>query len=170
MTPSVRTAITLGSLLVLLVVAGVWGWGAATEPLPGRVDTPVCVTTEVSAGDRVFPEQVTVSVYNAGTRAGLAGRTMQQLTDQGFAEGESGNVSPGAGVTVAAVEIWSEDPRSPAVQLVRSRLGRQVAVQRREGPGPGVNVIVGDGFQRVFKGRRSVLAGQDTSICSPPVD
>jgi hypothetical protein len=31
-------------------------------------------------------------------------------------------------------------------------------------------VIVGDGFQDLVKGRRSVVAGQDTSICSPPVE
>lgn len=169
MTPGLRTALTMGSLSVLLLVAAAWGWQAATKPLPGKVDRPVCVATEVSAGEKVFPEQVTVSVYNAGSRQGLAGRTMGLLTDQGFAEGSSGNVSQ---ATVARVAIWAEDPDSPAVLLVASRFGvpARVAIEQREGPGPGINVIVGDRFQDLRKGRRSVVAEEDTTICSPPVD
>ena len=66
-----RSAITLTVLCVALAVAALWGWQAATEPLPAKVDTPICVTKQVPAGTKVFPEDVTVSVYNAGTRDGL---------------------------------------------------------------------------------------------------
>lgn len=170
MTQAARTSLTLAALCLVLVAAAIWGWQAATEPLPVKADRPVCVTTAVSAGDQVYPEQVTVSVYNAGTREGLAGRTMQLLTDAGFAEGQSGNVSTGAGAKVATVAIWTEQPQSPAVRLVASRLGPNVSIERRSGPGAGVNVIVGDGFQRTVKGKRFIVAGEDTSICSPPVD
>jgi hypothetical protein len=167
MTQGVRTTVTLAALALLLVLAGLWGWQATTTPLPAKVDTPVCVATEVAAGEKVFPEQVTVSVWNGGQRAGLAGRTMQLLTDAGFAEGHDGNVS---GSKVSVVAIWTQDPDSPAVALVASRLGKDVPIVQRDGPGPGVNVIVGDGFQDLVKGRRSVVAGQDASICSPPVE
>jgi hypothetical protein len=167
MTQGVRTAITLSALGVLLVLAGFWGWQAATEPLPAKVDTPICVGTTVAAGDKVFPEQVTVSVYNAGQREGLAGRTMSLLTGAGFAEGQVGDIT---NARVTAVAIWADDPDNPAVQLVASRLGADVDVVRREGPGAGVDVIVGDGFRRVFRGDRFVVAGTDATICSPPVE
>lgn len=167
MSPAVRTTITLTSVGVLLVLAGLWGWQAATDPLPAKVDTAICVPTAIAAGEKVFPEQVTVSVYNAGDREGLAGRTMQLLTDAGFAEGQSGN-TPRA--EVGTVAIWTDEPDSPAVQLVASRLGRHVDIEEREGPGAGIDVIVGDGFQDVRRGERFVVAESDTTICSPPVE
>ncbi len=132
MTRGVRTAVTLAVLCVLLVVAGIWGWKAATKPLPGKVDSPICVNTSVAAGDKVFPEQVTVSVYNAGEREGLAGRTMQLLTDAGFAEGNSGNAPDGK---VTGVAIWTDEPDNPAVLLVASRLGPDVEIERPQGRG-----------------------------------
>ncbi len=166
MSQRVRTAITLSVLGVLLLGAGLWGWSAATDPLPAKVDSPVCVTTEVQKGEKVFPEQVTVSVYNAGTREGLAGLTMQLLTDAGFAKGNSGNAPRSKVRTVA---IWSADPASPAVVLLRSRFGSAARVVERDGPGAGITVLVGDEFTRLGKGRGAVIARADTEICSPPV-
>jgi hypothetical protein len=165
--PGARSALTISVLGLLLVVAAVWGWSAVSEPLPAKVDRPLCVQEDVPAGTKVFPEDVTVSVYNAGTREGLAGRTMQLLTDSGFAEGNSGNVTPDRPVRFAA--IWTEDPTSPAVHLVASRLGPRADIERRKAPGVGVVVVVGDAFDDVVEGRRAVAAEKDSVICSPPV-
>jgi LytR cell envelope-related transcriptional attenuator len=161
-----RSAVTISTLGLLLVVAALWGWSAATDPLPAKVDTPICVDRTVEAGTKVFAQDVTVSVFNAGTREGLAGRTMQLLTDDGFAKGSSGNVS----ARVDDVQIWTLDPQNPAVQLVASRLGPDVEIERREAPGVGVTVVVGDDFEDLVDGRRSVVAQDDATICSPPVD
>ena len=60
MSRGARSAITLSVLSVLLAVAAVWGWNAATEPLPAKVDTPLCTTQTISAGEKVFPQDVTV--------------------------------------------------------------------------------------------------------------
>ena len=160
-----RSAITLAVLCLALVVAALWGWQAATEPLPAKVDTPICVAKQVPAGSKVFPQDVTVSVYNAGSREGLAGRTMRQLTDDGFAEGSSGNVK----ADVAVAQIWTLEPDNPAVLLVASRLGKDVEIERRNPPGPGVAVVVGDGFDDLVDGRRTVTAEADAEVCSPPV-
>lgn len=165
MTRGARTAITLSVLGLVLAVAAAWGWTAATKPLPAKVDTPICVSTDVAEGERVFPQDVTVSVYNASDRDGLAGRTMQLLTDEGFAEGSSGNVSG----QVDVVQIWTLDPESPAVALVASRLGDDVEIQRRQPPGVGVAVVVGDDFDTLVKGRKAIVAESDTEICSPPI-
>lgn len=160
-----RSAITISALGLLLVLAALWGWSAATDPLPAKVDTPVCVQRSVAAGTKVFPQDVTVSVFNAGTREGLAGRTMQLLTDDGFAEGTKGNAS----ARIDTAQIWTLDPESPAVQLVASRLGPGVDIERREPPGVGVAVVVGDDFEDLVEGKRSVVATTDATICSPPV-
>jgi hypothetical protein len=167
MSQGARSAITISILAVVLAIAALWGWSAATDPLPGKVDTPVCVDRAVEAGTKVFPEDVTVSVYNAGTREGLAGRTMQLFDDAGFAQGKSGNAQTRE--RVARAEIWTLEPRSPAVRLVASRLGPGVEIERREPPGVGVSVLVGDGFTDLAQGRRAVTAAADVTICSPPI-
>lgn len=55
MGPGARTAITISVLGLLLLVAAIWGWGAATEPLPEKADTAICVDRDVDAGEKVFP-------------------------------------------------------------------------------------------------------------------
>ena len=161
-----RSAVTIAVLLAVLLAGAAWGWSAVTSPFPGKASAPTCVDTTVRAGDKIYPQQVVVSVYNAGTRAGLAGRTMQLLTEAGFGEGDSGNAPHNAHVDTA--EIWTSSPHSPAVRLVASRLGRGTKVVRHHAPGAGVVVVVGDGFTRLVKGRPWVAAKSDGTICSPP--
>lgn len=163
-----RTLLTMATLVVLLVVAVAWALSALTAPFPGKVDLPACVDTRVQQGDKVFPDQVVVSVFNAGTRGGLAGLTMKQLTDAGFVAGDSGNAPPR--VRVSRAEVWSENPGNPAAKLVASRFGHGVRVTKAKGDalGAGVVVIVGDRFHKVVKGKKKIVAGAATSICSPP--
>ncbi|HEU4810684.1 MAG TPA: LytR C-terminal domain-containing protein [Nocardioides sp.] len=162
-----RTTATLAVLFCILLLAAVWGWSALTDPFPGKADLPTCVATSVPEGEKVYPDQVVVSVFNAGTREGLAGRTMQLFTDQGFVEGDSGNAPSNARVSTA--EIWTDDPTSPAVLLIASRLGPNAKIVRRDTTGAGVVVIVGDAFKDLREGRKSVKATEDSEICSPPV-
>jgi hypothetical protein len=166
MTQPMRTTITLLALGLLLAVAAVWGWRATMKPLPAKVDSAICVDTDISAGEKVFPQQVTVSVYNASQREGLAGRTMRLFKDAGFVEGQAGNA---ASAKVSTAAIWTTEPENPDVLLVASHLGPDVEIERREGAGIGVTVIVGDKFTELAEGRRAVRAGEDTQICSPPV-
>lgn len=161
-----RTALTLATLGVVLVVAAAWGLSALTAPFPGKVELPTCVDTEVEKGERVFPEQVVVSVFNAGTREGLAGLTMKQLTDTGFVEGDRGNAPDKA--DVRRIEVWSSEPRNPAVQLVARQFGPPAAVVRGKALGAGVVVVVGDRFRTLVKGPRKVVAVRDSTICGPP--
>lgn len=162
-----RTVATLVVLALVLVIGGAWGWAAVTKPFPGRAEVPTCSLQTVVQGDKVYPDQVTVSVLNAGTREGLAGRTMQLLEDEGFDQGDSDN-APG-GTAVENVEIWTDDPESPAVRLVASRLGDALQIVRRITSAAGVVVVVGDGFTNLSKGRKFVVAHADTEICSPSI-
>jgi hypothetical protein len=162
-----RSAATLAFLCGVLVIGGLWGWSAVTAPFPKKADAPVCESTRVSKGDKIYPAQVVVSVFNAGTRPGLASRTMQLFQDGGFHEGDSGNAPEHSNVPVA--QVWTKDPHNPAVKLVGSRLGPH-KVLKKKAPGAGVTVVVGDGFDTLVKGPRFVVAHSDTEICSPPVD
>ena len=167
MRPGAKTAVTLSVLGTILAVGAAWGWSALTKPLPTDVAAPTCLATQISKGDRVFPRQVVVSVLNAGTREGLAGRTMRLFTDQGFTAGESANAPKGT--DVATQEIWTDNPSSPAVRLVRTRLGKGTKVVLKDDvTQSGVVVVVGDGFDELGEGKATVKAREDSEICSPP--
>jgi len=165
LSPRGRSALTLSMLVLLLLGGAVWGWTALTSPLP-RISEEVCVETEVAAGSKIYPDQVLVSVLNAGNRNGLAGRTMQEFIDAGFGEGTRANAP--RGTEVIRAQIWTSTPQHPAVRLVRSRLG-EAKVIKRTTTQPGVVVVVGDKFDNLVPGRKTTVAAGDITICSPPV-
>lgn len=163
-----RTALTLGTLAVLLLIGVTWGWSAVTAPFPEDAETPICTETVVPAGTKVYPDQVLVSVANAGNREGLAGRVMQLLKDAGFGGGRIDNAPPTAKVDYA--EIWTDDRKDPAVRLVASHLGKRTKIVQAESDLPGITVIVGDEFTKLSKGRKSTQSDEDARICSPPAE
>lgn len=160
-----RSLATLLVLGLILVLAAYWGWQAVTEPLPKQAEPPLCVETAVAAGDTVVREQVTVSVYNASRRNGLAGTTLGQLVERGFVGADTGNAPEGT--AVAGVQVWSNDPENPAARLVAEQF-RRAQVVPGDPLGRGVTVVVGDDFRKLAKGVDSVTSAADATICSPP--
>jgi len=164
-----RTGITLGCLAVLFLAGVTWGWAQVTEPFPGKVDAPICVDTSYAAGDELFVQEVTVSVLNASSREGLAGRTMSALEDAGFAEGQTANAPTGTTVNAPA-EIWVSDTDNPGAKLVRARLGKVPVREEPNNPAVGITVVVGDRFGELRDGPASVVLAADAVVCSPSVE
>jgi LytR cell envelope-related transcriptional attenuator len=162
----VKTVLTLAVLGVLAVVGVAWGWTSMSAPFPHQATPKDCYATRVEPGDRVSPPKVTVSVYNASDRVGLAGRTMSALEDQGFDGGKVGNAAKGT--TVVYAQIWTDDRTNPAVRLVASRLGPRAHIIDHAPRGTGVSVMVGPQFLKLVQGRPSVKVTEPTTICSPP--
>ena len=162
----VKTALTLAVLAVLLLLGVTWGWSSLTHPFPHQEATKTCYPTEVKSGDRVAPPDVTVSVFNASDRGGLAERTMSAFQDQGFGKGDVGNAPKKAVVHYA--QIWTQDRKNPAVKLVKSRLGPNAAVVTKKHSGAGVVVMVGPLFQKLQSGKQSIKVTTAATICSPP--
>lgn len=163
--PRLRSALTIVVMCLMLLAGGAWALKVTKSPLPEppKADTSLCKDVTLKPGDKLTPDMVTVSVFNSGTRAGLAQRTLGLFTDQGFGAGKLGNAKD-AGVKKA--EIWSENPDDPAVRLVASRLpGAEI----NEGPalGPGVVVLVGDKFSGLAKGRAAIPVTAEFSVCVP---
>lgn len=164
MSPRGRSATTLAVLAGLLVVASLWGWSAVTEPFPEIEEPPPCSDAEVSTGDTVVPEQVLVNVFNGSRRQGLAGATMNQLVERGFAAGRTGNADlvKGGGSTV---QIWSDDPRNPAVRLV-ARQFPSARIVEGEATEDGIVVVMGDDFTRLTRPVRSMRVRGEHTFCS----
>jgi hypothetical protein len=163
-----RTLTTLAVLAVLMLAGVAWGWAQVTDPFPGKVDAPTCVDTAYAAGDELFVQDVTVSVLNGSSREGLAGRTLQELEDAGFAAGKTANAPKGTAITSAA-EIWVDDTDNPAAKLLRRRIGQVPVRSDVTNPVPGITLVVGDGFGELREGPESVVLKDDAVVCSPPV-
>ncbi|UUZ60919.1 LytR C-terminal domain-containing protein [Nocardioides sp. B-3] len=164
MTASVKSALTLLTLVGLLLIAAVWGWQAATKPLPSSEPPPLCTDVTVNVGDRVFHDQVAVSVYNGSDRNGTAGATMEQLEERGFVGADSDN----APAKIDGVEIWSDEPRNAAVHPV-ARQFKGAKVVSGEELGRGIVVVVGESFKALReKEVESVTAVETSTFCSPP--
>ena len=164
----IRSAATMLVLVVLMLIGVAWAWSAVTEPFPEDEEVATCDLVSVDKGQKVYPDQVTVSVLNAGNEEGLANRTMAALVKAALVEGDLANAPKDA--DVSGVEVWTDDLQNPAVILVASYLGKNAKVVERDPPLPGVNVVVGDDFRGVTKGRKSVAAREDTTICGPPTE
>ena len=170
MRQSLRTALTLGVLALIVAVMAILGFVQLTKPLPKLksepVETALCHDEDVKAGARIAPPMVTVSVYNAGTQGGLADATMTLLAGKGFGRGETGNTD--RKVRVRRAQVWVEKTPDPVARLVASYLGPKTPVVEAPTLGVGAMVVIGDNFpKKLAKGKRSVVARNATTVCRP---
>ena len=160
------TAVTLVVLVALLVIGGLVGLKSLFAPLPGDDDTrspAACTPTKVGSNKRIKSSEVTVSVFNAGDRSGLAGETLDALEQRGFVAGEAGNAP--ASAKVRAVQVWTTEKPDRAARLVAQQFGPGTAVRRAENLGPGIDVIVGSDFKGLVDAPRSIKAGAEQEVC-----
>jgi hypothetical protein len=165
----VTTGVTLLVLVVILGIGAFVGLRQLFAPLPDVTQprptkSARCSVEALKKGERVSTRQVEVSVYNAGTRPGLATRTMSLLTARGFRRGSVANAPRGSGVKVA--QIWTTKRRDAAARLVAVQFGPAIKVKlKKTDLGPGVDVVVGDGFRRLARGQRAVVVRKAQSAC-----
>jgi hypothetical protein len=143
------TAITLVTLLLVLGAMAVYGFDKALAPLPGgdsSAGDSRCSDSEKEVQTFLHRNEVQVSVYNAGSRDGLAGKTLEQLEAAGFKAGNAGNAPRTAEVRRAVV--WTTTPNDSSAKLVAVALGHGTRIEVTETDlGPGVDVIVGNRFK-----------------------
>ncbi len=164
------TAVTMLVLLAILAAGALWGAQALFAPLPSADPSAKpaakCVTRSVQKGQRVTAAQVQVSVFNAGTRSGLADETMVSLTKRGFKEGAVGNAPETS--TVKRAQVWTTAANDTAARLVARQFGAATTIRRvRVDLGPGVDVVVGNALGKLSKAKRSIVASKASSVCLP---
>jgi len=146
---ALTTGVTLVVAAGLLVIMAVWGYHAATSPIPGDDATassgPTCPPEDQKVTKYVHRGEVTVSVYNAGKRSGIAQATADLLEAAGFKPGEVGNAPDG--ITVKGAAVYTTEGDDPDAELVARALGQGTEVVRTdEEYGPGVDVVIGNRF------------------------
>jgi hypothetical protein len=142
------TAATLIVLLLVLTGMAVYGFNALTSPLPGSGASTEkkCTGAEKQVQGYVKRSEIQVSVFNAGTREGLAGTTLEKIEAAGFRAGNAGNAPKSADVPRAVV--WTTKEHDRAALLVARAVGRRTRVEVTSTDlGPGIDVLVGNRFK-----------------------
>jgi LytR cell envelope-related transcriptional attenuator len=169
-TRHVTTAVTLVALCVIVMIGAVVGFNALFAPLPGAEDEPSaavsssCDAPSAKKRERLRSAEVTVNVFNAGTRSGLAGATVDAFRARGFRGGLIGNAP--SDTKVRRAQVWIVEGEEHAGRLVARQLGpRTPVVTEEEDLGDGVDVLVGNGFRALVRAPRSIVVKVDASGC-----
>ena len=163
-----KTAITLGLAFLLLVGAAMWGmWAVFRDTTPqteqATVALPPCPPPEIQ------PAQVSINVYNATGRSGLARQVADGLAQRGFLLATIANDPLGKDVPTAA-EIRHGPGGVGQAQLVATQVpGAVLIVDQR--PDASVDVAVGETFTELTALPTLGPDGQPVAAplnCTPP--
>lgn len=163
---NVVSGVTLLVLCGILVLGATWGWNSLFSEPDTTTDEPVAAPTCTPTPGKpevVRTRDVVVSVYNAGDRAGQAGRVLDLLEDRGFRAGALGNAPEGEQVRRA--RVIARNVENPAARLVARHLGRNVEVVEGDGMGPGVTVLVGNRLNRLPEASRTIEVPTEEASC-----
>ena len=163
----ITTTVTLAVLFLVLAGMAVYGYKAATAPLPGSEATAKnpCSADEKQVKKFLRRGDVQVSVFNAGDRSGFAGTTLQKMESAGFRGGNAGNAPEGTHVRRAVV--WTTKRDDPAARLVALAVGgRTPIVVTKSDLGPGIDVLVGNRFNKLDKSAaKRIRLAQPVETC-----
>jgi hypothetical protein len=162
-------------VLTLFVAAGIFVFGGVTgfRLLTSSADTadpaPTCTTKTVKKGGKLNSNLVTVNVFNASTRSGLANRVTINLQTNGFLGGTIGNNE--SAVKPDRVAILTDDVHDPRVRLVARQFKDKVVYRKPDVTvDHGVVVIVGDDYSGLRSdASTSLTTDREISACVPTV-
>ena len=127
-----------------------------------------CENRSVAEGEKLTSNLVTVNVYNASQRAGLANRVTINLQRRGFLEGTVANST--SEVKPGGVAILTDDREDPRVKLVAEQFGDVEFAEPDINAPEGVTVIVGDEYKELVEAPRDIESDRVITVCVPAVD
>lgn len=164
-----RRNLTLIGSAVVFVIGLFAGFQMLIAKPPEPPPPPTCENKTVAAGSELTSNLVTVNVFNASSRSGLANRVNINLQRNGFLGGEIGNdVSAAAD---APVTILTNDRKDPRVRLVAAQFRNKVAYAVPDiAVKEGVVIVIGDDFTKLrSEPPHSIVAATEVTTCVPVV-
>ena len=161
-----------GPTIVVAVVLFVGGLLVGFKLLTASADTfdeaPTCENRAVAKGETLTSNLVTVNVFNASQRAGLANRVSINLQRRGFLSGTVANST--SEVEPDGVAILTDDREDPRVKLVAEQFEGVEYAEPDIRATEGVTVIIGDGYKDLVDGPREIESDRALTVCGPVVD
>ncbi len=159
---------TIVVALLTFVVAVFVGWRLLTAGADTFVEAPTCENRTVAEGENLTSNLVTVNVYNASQRSGLANRVSINLQRRGFLAGTVANST--SEIQPDAVAILTDDREDPRVLLVAQQFDEPDFHEPDIDVSGGVTVIVGDDYKDLVDAPREVESDRPITVCVPVVD
>ena len=162
--------LTLTVAVAIFMIGGVSGFMLLTagtdEPAPAA---PSCKSEVIAAGGPIDSNVVTVNVFNASARSGLANRAKLDLQKNGFRGGQIGNSE--SATKPKRVAILTNDPADPRVALVAEQFKDKVQYAAPDiSVDDGIIVVVGDDYRGVkTDATTSTTSDKDLTVCVPVV-
>lgn len=166
---SVKSALTLTVAVLVFVLGGVVGFRLLTSSADTATAAPTCRPSVVKKGQPLASNLVTVNVFNASNRSGLANRVLINLQANGFLGGQIANST--SRTKPQRVAILTKDRKDPRVRLVAKQFADKVSYAEPDiTVEDGVVVIVGDDYTGLRdKTRTTIRSTEDLQVCEPIV-
>ena len=161
-----------GSTVFVAIILFVVGLFVGFKLLTASADTfdaaPTCENRTIAEGEKLTSNLVTVNVYNASQRAGLANRVGINLQRRGFLAGTVANST--SEVKPEGVAILTDDRDDPRVKLVAQHFNDVEFSEPDIKIAEGVTVIVGDAYKDLVDASREIESDRAITVCVPIVD
>ncbi|MCL3817323.1 LytR C-terminal domain-containing protein [Aeromicrobium wangtongii] len=162
-------ALTLLLSAAIFVVGSVIGFRMLTASPEEAAAAETCTSSVVAAGSPLDSNVVTVNVFNASNRSGLANRVRIDMQANGFLGGQIGNST--SATKPKKVAILTGDKDDPRVKLVAAQFRDKVEYAAPDIPvESGITVVVGDRYRGLKTGATTTIeTDRDISVCVPVV-
>ena len=157
--PAWRTGVLLLVMVVLLAVVAVFGYKALVAP----IKSPQAPCDSQTLSGPLKSSDVTVRVYNGGSKAGLAASIQKQLETAGFSVPYVGNTQ----TVVVQTTIVGATTDAPEVQLVAAFFP-DATIQADARTDHSVDVLVGDTFAGFNDQAPTQISVDSVVICVTP--
>ena len=160
---------TLAAAVAVFLIGGFVGVRLLTAKTDEVVATETCRSSVVKAGTELNSNVVTVNVFNASARSGLANRALINLQANGFLGGQIGNSQ--SATKPKRVAILTDDPDDPRVKLVAAQFKDEVEyapadIQVEDG----IIVVVGDDYRGLkTEPATTITTDRDIPVCTPVI-
>lgn len=161
-----RALITLGVLVLGLFFAFWYGLSYYQADEHARAARPPEPTCRPYVPPTLAPAQVTVNVYNATTRSGLAGSTAKLLAERGFTVGKVAN-DPTRRAVPKVAEVRFGPQGSAGAELVLKALPAGTTSVPDQRKGATVDVALGTGF-RALRPEAAAATEGGLPMCPAP--